>query len=733
MKSVFTVLLAVMLLLSPVAATAKPVAAQNDTINVPGDYPTIQQAIDAASDGDTIIVAAGSFKENVTVDKSLTLKGAQAGVDARNRSGAETIIEPDEGAGIRILTIADRVIVIDGFTVQNTLHGITTPEPGVMAADIVVRNVRVLNASEFGISLTFTEKTTVEYCYVEGLQYGINAGALQPYPPTEAVFRHNEVAKTRHGITGYLQNTLIEDNLVRSFTQGGTGISGQFLNTQIRSNTVTGYTKGAAVTFESHYGRELPKDVTVEGNTITGNSIGVYVFDTQTELDGIVVRFNSIEGNTRYGVWNEGGETLDATRNWWGHVSGPNEMGPGSGDDVSRKVLYSPWLGADLGTEPMTWGVDTTSSIQEAIDAADQEDSVIVTKGRYEEDLTIDKPLSLLSTHGAEETTIVGSISIDLDSGIAFIGGEEAGFTIDAAGGDFAISLSASNGADLTIMQNTITGATDGISSRNRALNDSTVNIEDNRINKNDYGIYLESISGESIVFVNFNGLAQNDVYGLYVDASSITVEGTLNWWGHASGPSGGVADPVSERTADGEGSAVSAHVRFDPWITAYRNTIEVSSTGGGSVIRPGEGEFTDDAGTEIELVALADAFYRFDGWTGDVDTIANVRSADTTLILNGDYSITANFKFLLWCFIATAAYGSETAEEVEILREFRDAVLLPNSLGSGFVAFYYKVSPPMADLISRHEGLRTIVRVGLIDPIVRIVDSTRHLWSKSG
>lgn len=69
----------------------------------------------------------------------------------------------------------------------------------------------------------------------------------------------------------------------------------------------------------------------------------------------------------------------------------------------------------------------------------------------------------------------------------------------------------------------------------------------------------------------------------------------------------------------------------------------------------------------------------------------------------------------------------------MEILREFRDAVLLPNSAGSGFVAFYYKVSPPMADLISRHEGLRALVRVGLIDPIVRIVDSTRHLWSKSG
>jgi len=206
MKRVFSILLAVMLL-SLGAATAKPVAAQNGTINVPGDHPTIQEAIAAASEGDTIVVAAGSYPENVTVDKSLTLRGAQAGVDARDRSGAETIIEPDEGAGIRILTVAGRVVVIDGFTVRNTLHGITTPEGGVTAADIRVKNVRVLNSSEFGISLTFTEKTTVENCYVEGLRYGINAGGIQPFPPAEAVFRHNEIV-TPGSVSSGISRTL---------------------------------------------------------------------------------------------------------------------------------------------------------------------------------------------------------------------------------------------------------------------------------------------------------------------------------------------------------------------------------------------------------------------------------------------------------------------------------------------------------------------------------------------
>jgi hypothetical protein len=80
-------------------------------------------------------------------------------------------------------------------------------------------------------------------------------------------------------------------------------------------------------------------------------------------------------------------------------------------------------------------------------------------------------------------------------------------------------------------------------------------------------------------------------------------------------------------------------------------------------------------------------------------------------------------------CFIATAAYGTDTAREINILREFRDTVLLPNSLGARLVSFYYKTSPPIADFISQHEVLRTAVRVGFVDPIVRILSWTHGLW----
>jgi len=69
-------------------------------------------------------------------------------------------------------------------------------------------------------------------------------------------------------------------------------------------------------------------------------------------------------------------------------------------------------------------------------------------------------------------------------------------------------------------------------------------------------------------------------------------------------------------------------------------------------------------------------------------------------------------------CFIATAAFGFPMQPYVKILREFRNRILLNNSIGKALVNFYYKCSPPMADCISRHDNLRTMVRICLL-PVV--------------
>ena len=72
------------------------------------------------------------------------------------------------------------------------------------------------------------------------------------------------------------------------------------------------------------------------------------------------------------------------------------------------------------------------------------------------------------------------------------------------------------------------------------------------------------------------------------------------------------------------------------------------------------------------------------------------------------------------WCFIATAAFGSPMERHVQILRDFRDRYLLKFKLGQEFVKLYYRISPPIADTISKNEVLRMITRWSLI-PVVGV------------
>jgi hypothetical protein len=103
-----------------------------------------------------------------------------------------------------------------------------------------------------------------------------------------------------------------------------------------------------------------------------------------------------------------------------------------------------------------------------------------------------------------------------------------------------------------------------------------------------------------------------------------------------------------------------------------------------------------------------------------------------------GDYAVRAMYGEQLWgettftvietttprpprtgCFIATAAYGTPMAEEVQILRAFRDEYLLTNPLGEAFVNLYYRLSPPIAEFITNHPSLKPIVRTGLLPAVI--------------
>ncbi|APG25953.1 CFI-box-CTERM domain-containing protein [Syntrophotalea acetylenica] len=62
-------------------------------------------------------------------------------------------------------------------------------------------------------------------------------------------------------------------------------------------------------------------------------------------------------------------------------------------------------------------------------------------------------------------------------------------------------------------------------------------------------------------------------------------------------------------------------------------------------------------------------------------------------------------------CFIATAAFGDFNNEYVVKFRKYRDRVLVNRLLGRIFIYSYYKVSPPFARIIGKHEFLKNFTR----------------------
>jgi len=83
-------------------------------LNVPNDFATIQAAIDAAADGDSVIVAAGSYAENLNL---------KSGVDVRGVEAARTFVEPETLADPVVLASGIDDVLFANFTIINAQLG----------------------------------------------------------------------------------------------------------------------------------------------------------------------------------------------------------------------------------------------------------------------------------------------------------------------------------------------------------------------------------------------------------------------------------------------------------------------------------------------------------------------------------------------------------------------------------------------------------------------------------
>ena len=119
------------------------------TLKVPGSFATIQEAIDAASAGDTIKISKGRYIENIVVNKSLTIRGKKY----------KTRIQAADG-GSPVVTIAADDVELKQFDTRGGSFGVVAD--GV--SNVKLQSLRVRNAQADGIFLRNVDSALLNKC-----------------------------------------------------------------------------------------------------------------------------------------------------------------------------------------------------------------------------------------------------------------------------------------------------------------------------------------------------------------------------------------------------------------------------------------------------------------------------------------------------------------------------------------------------------------------------------------
>jgi len=465
-------------------------AAEISVATSDADYSRIQDAVAAASAGDVISVAAGTYvlDEMLVIDKSLTLQGAQSGVDPRTAAGLrepgsdqESILD-GEGVISTLLRIAADNVIIDGFDIRNgTGDLIASPSSGTIAAPQIRYNFIREATGDEGMQIRNATSPVAEFNHIFAtVGDGINFAGTS----TGGRIVNNEIHDTATvNAAIYIdgaQSTTVQGNLIYNITandgiklgdKGGSNATdegGSVMDNIIRDTAQDGI---------SIY----MSKVTVSGNEIYRSSsengaILVESFADDAVVSDVEITDNNIhdngstsDGNLTFGI-RIGKDHTPANVTVEDNTFADNEAqlfyrkgALSNADSLKTDNSFD-----DVATAGVTSTVNAVfgdyATIQLAIDAADAGDILLIADGSYNR-VTIDKSLTLLAAGGTESSSITGNgvsqgWGIRIEDGVdeVRIGAPGHGFTVNAAAGDLAAVYVVGHNASVTIESNILNG-----------------------------------------------------------------------------------------------------------------------------------------------------------------------------------------------------------------------------------------------------------------------------------
>ncbi len=351
-------------------------------------YGTIQAAVNAASAGDTIAVASGTYNETVSITKPLTLEGAQAGVQGANASS--TPRNGDEST-VMAMNISSGNVTVNGFSFANPgnqmnigsstiLSGVVIENnifsgyssvgmPTNLAGNLVIKGNLFENPKASSEPMQIKSDETAGGCsgtavenntFINAANNGgadINFSCTGSASSNVTVSGNTDTGNT--GETSFVALAGIEGGLTIS-DNTATGISGSalfFWGGMNGSASITGnaITNGGGSVVSIHHDLDGVNmgTFTIASNTFSGNVRGIYIASGAVASGAqIIAQGNNLSGNSTAGIDNEAtvstSTAVIATGNWWGSMSGPLDAvsGDGSIPDTNASGTGSAAVGA---------------------------------------------------------------------------------------------------------------------------------------------------------------------------------------------------------------------------------------------------------------------------------------------------------------------------------------------------------------------------------------------------